>query len=137
MGERQDQLTTLSPEAHEQRIEGLREEITSTVDELKRRAREATDIRLQVRRHPAVIVATGLAVLAMGLGFAIAAARRRRASARMRRFLDALAVLRTHPERLAAVTPSPTRKAIAAAAGVIATTAARRLTHRLLEARNL
>lgn len=121
-----------SAEDHERRIEGLRDELASAVDEIERRAREAADVKLQMRRHPRAVIGTGIVLLALGVGIIAAIARARSASARTRRLVSALAMLRSHPERLAAPTPSPARKALAAVLAAAGTTAARQLVSRAM-----
>jgi hypothetical protein len=57
--EREEESTEI-----ERQIEGLRSELDALVRELDRRRHAATDIRLQIRRHPrAAAVILGLAVL--------------------------------------------------------------------------
>jgi hypothetical protein len=121
-----------SAEEHERRIEGLRDELASAVDEIERRAREAANVKLQMRRHPGIVIGAGLVILAIGVGIISAIARSRSTSVRARRLVNALATLRSHPERLAAPTPSPARKALAAVFAAAGTTAARQMVRRVM-----
>jgi len=85
-----------------------------------------------MRRHPGIVIGTGLVVLAIGMGVVGAIMRSRSTSARARRLVSALATLRSHPERLAASTPSPARKALAAVLAAAGTTAARQMVSRAM-----
>lgn len=84
----------------ERQIEHLRARLDRSLAELDRRRHELTDLRLQVRRHPAMMAA-GAGVLAVVVGTA------------------ALALLRTRRETW--------EKVAAAVASALAATAARKL----------
>ena len=67
------------PREIEREIEYLRTRLDRSLAELDRRRHELTDIRLQMRKHPAVFIGAGVAVALMlgGVGFAIYRSRRR------------------------------------------------------------
>lgn len=80
MGERTSRLTdgngkaeSRPPREIEREIETLRTRLDRSLAELDRRRHELTDIRLQMRKHPAVFIGAGVAVALMlgGVGFAI------------------------------------------------------------------
>jgi ElaB/YqjD/DUF883 family membrane-anchored ribosome-binding protein len=87
-------------------IDGLRDELGAIVAELDRRRHELFDLRLQLRRHPTVVVASaGAAALLLGglLARSVRARRaRRRPAARAREARRALVRLLDHPHRVAA-----------------------------------
>jgi len=81
MGEGANRLTALLPvtdrerEAPEERareivgeIADIRNQLDRTLAELDRRRHEATDLRLQIRRHPAVAAGVALGILAAASG---------------------------------------------------------------------
>lgn len=116
-------------------IDTLRNELGRLVAELDRRRHELTDVKLQIRKHPAVvIVAAGAAALILGglVGMAIRNRRQHaRPTIRARDTRRALSRLIDHPERVAAE-PNLAMK-IATAAGVAAGSAvARRLAERFV-----
>ena len=84
-------------------IESLRSEIGGLVDELDRRRHEATDVRLQIRRHPRA-AALLLGVVALSVIGRLVLLRRRRAtrlSTRAANLARALALLsREDPDRV-------------------------------------
>lgn len=112
-----DQVNRVSGE-----IETLRQELGTLVAELDRRRHQLTDVRGQLRRHPAVVlaVAGGAALLVGGLLAVSLRSRRQhhRPAVRVREARRALARLLDHPQRVAAE-PSMGVK-IATAAGVAA-----------------
>ena len=59
-------------------IERVRIRLDQSLAELDRRRHELTDLRLQARQHPRVLLGVGLAVMAILAGMAYAIARRRR-----------------------------------------------------------
>jgi hypothetical protein len=84
-------------------IETTREEFSGLISELERRRREATDVKLQARRHPGV--AGGIAAFVV-VAIALLATRKRRRRRRLadpeqrRRVLDqALDRMLEHPEK--------------------------------------
>lgn len=116
-------------------IETLRAELGSLVSELDRRRHELVDVRLQLRRHPGVVLAAaGVAALLLGGAVAVSVRNRRRRARpafRAQEARRALARLLDHPHRVAAE-PSMGVK-IATAVGVAAGSAvARRLAERLV-----
>lgn len=116
-------------------IDTLRQELGRLVAELDRRRHELLDLRLQVRKHPGlVIAAAGAAALLLGGLVGVAVRRRRqheRPTTRAREARRALARLLDHPERVAAE-PNLALK-IATAAGVAAgSVVARRLAERFV-----
>ncbi len=116
-------------------IDVLRTELGGLVGELDRRRHEATDVRLQMSRHP-IVVAALATVAALVLGGAIALVVRgkrqsRRPSVRARETRRALGRLFQHPDRVAAE-PTTANK-IATAVGVaVATALAKRLVDRTI-----
>jgi hypothetical protein len=68
-----------SPREIERDIEHLRTRLDRSLAELDRRRHELTDIKLQMRKHPAVFIGAGaVVVLALGgIGFAIYRSRKR------------------------------------------------------------
>ncbi len=116
-------------------IDVLRTELGGLVGELDRRRHEATDVRLQMSRHP-IVVAALATVAALVLGGAIALVVRgkrqsRRPSVRARETRRALGRLFQHPDRVAAEPTTATK--IASAVGVaIATALAKRLVDRTI-----
>jgi hypothetical protein len=113
-------------------IDVLRRDLGELVSELDRRRRELVDVRLQLRRHPVVVVAAvGVGALLLGglLARAVRDRRRRsRPALRAREARRALSRLLEHPQRVAAE-PGIAAK-IATAAGVAAGSAiARHLAH--------
>jgi hypothetical protein len=108
VAERTDSLTS-DADALRKEIALLRERAECLLGELKVRARQATDLRAQVREHPAAVTLVGatLGALAGLLAFRIVRARREtRFLPRMRRKAAALGQLLAHPE--AAVRPRQT-----------------------------
>lgn len=116
-------------------IDTLRQELGRLVAELDRRRHDLLDVRLQVRKHPGIVLAAaGAAALLLGGLVGMAVRKRRqhaRPTTRAREARRALARLLDHPERVAAE-PNLAVK-IAAAAGVAAGSAvARRVAERLV-----
>lgn len=76
-GEKAEQAR--SPREIERDIEHLRTRLDRSLAELDRRRHELTDIKLQMRKHPAVFIGAGaVVVLALGgIGFAIYRSRKR------------------------------------------------------------
>jgi hypothetical protein len=111
----------------------LRRELGSLVSELDRRRQEALDLRLQLRRHPA-LAGTAAVVTALAVSGAVVLAvrisrRRGHPTARARDVRDALARIVENPREVASQ-PSVSKK-IATAVGVaVATAIAKRLLER-------
>ena len=138
MGERTSRLTDGNGKAEprppreiEREIESLRTRLDRSLAELDRRRHELTDIRLQMRKHPAVFIGAGVAVALMlgGVGFAIYRSRKhedlpqktKRLRIAGRRALDRAKVVRAEP---------PVWQKMAAAVG---TTIAVRLAKKMVE----
>jgi hypothetical protein len=138
MGEAADRVSDGAPATVRRvssEIDSLRGELGSIVAELDRRRHELLDVRLQMRRHPAVTVVAASA-LALVLGGALALAvrgrrQRRRPAARARQVRHALARLLAHPERVAAE-PSVTARILTAAGTAAGAAMARHLVVRLV-----
>jgi len=116
-------------------IDSLRHELGRLVAELDRRRHEILDVKLQVRKHPGVVIAAaGVAALLLGGMVGMAVRNRRehaRPATRAREARRAFARLLDHPERVANE-PGLALK-IATAAGVAAgTVVARRLAERFV-----
>lgn len=116
-------------------IDTLRQELGRLVSELDRRRHELLDVKLQVRKHPGVVIAAaGVAALLLGGMVGMAVRKRRqhaRPATRAREARRALARLLDHPERVANE-PGLALK-IATAAGVaVGTVVARRLAERFV-----
>ena len=117
-------------------LEGEITEIRSRLDhslaELDRRRHELTDVKLQVRRHPGVVIAAGATVLALlgGMAYAIYLSRQRhKPVSKARRLRHAFARMVDEPEKVAKSLPSVVEKVVAA----VGATAATMLTKKLLE----
>lgn len=82
-------------------IDATRGKLDRYLEELQRRRLELTDVKLQVRRHPAIVVGLGVAVAA-AVGAAVLGARRvrkRKAVSPVRRALEALGSRPPAPRR--------------------------------------
>ena len=127
------------PEVIEGRIGLLRHELGELVAELDRRRHEATDIRLQVKRHPMIAGAAAVTVAAAIGGivaFAIWNARRReRPVEKARRARRAVQRLMDDPEHMARE-PSITEKILAAAGTAAASLLVKRAFERAMPARS-
>ncbi|HEX6656141.1 MAG TPA: hypothetical protein VF153_08030, partial [Candidatus Limnocylindria bacterium] len=73
------QAESRSPREIERDIDHLRTRLDRSLAELDRRRHELTDIKLQMRKHPAVFIGAGAVVVLMlgGVGFAIYRSRKR------------------------------------------------------------
>ena len=120
------------PREIEHEIEHLRTRLDHSLAELDRRRHELTDIRLQMRKHPAVFIGAGAAVALMvgGVGFAIWRARKREEMPeKAKRLRIAFGRAVDKPDKVARG-EAPVWEKIAAAIG---TTIAVNLTKKLLE----
>jgi hypothetical protein len=143
MGEGADRVSANGkaevPEVIEGRIGLLRHELGDLVAELDRRRHEATDIRLQIKRHPLIAGAAAVTVAAaVGgiIGFAIWNARRReRPVERARRARRAVQRLMDDPDHMARE-PSVTEKILAAAGTAAASILIKRAFDRGMPARS-
>jgi hypothetical protein len=126
------------PEVIEGRIGLLRHELGDLVAELDRRRHEATDIRLQIKRHPMIAGAAAVTVAAAVGGiiaFAVWNARRReRPVERARRARRAMQRLMDDPDHMARE-PSVTEKILAAAGTAAASLLIKRAFDRGMPAR--
>lgn len=117
-------------------VAALRDEIAELVDELDRRRREAFDLPLQLRRHPAAAAAAAVvAAIAVGGLVALGVRRRRRRASRLARAQEvrrALARLLREPERVGRPPAALEKLALAAATAAIGA-----LARRLLQERSL
>jgi len=122
-----------APREIEREIEYLRTRLDRSLAELDRRRHELTDIRLQMRKHPAVFVGAGVAVALMlgGVGFAIYRSRKReelpQKAKRMR-----IAFRRTveEPEKVVRAEPPVWQKMAAAVGTTIAVSLAKKMVER-------
>ncbi|MEO8053734.1 MAG: hypothetical protein ABI768_01175 [Acidobacteriota bacterium] len=81
-------------------IDATRRQVERYIEEVERRRREMTDVRLQARRHPALVVGVGI-IVAAAVGGAVLKSRRardRRAVSRLRSALGILAGKTKRPE---------------------------------------
>ena len=109
----------------EHEIGSLRSEIADLVGELDRRRREAFDVRLQLRRHPAAVAVAGVALAAL-LGGTVAllvynGRRKERRSYKAKQLRVAMGRVMKHPERVARGEPPPGEKILAAVGTALAT----------------
>ena len=108
--------------------------MTDIVSELDIRRYEAFDWRIELRKHAAPMMLTGLGVLAVAAGATVLSARRRRLRnrplAKARRLRDALARVIAHPELIAQPRPSIANRALAAAVSSAAGSVAKVVTDR-------
>jgi len=122
------------PEELEREVEGVREGTTDIVGELDWRSHEVFDWRMQLRRHAAPIMFTGLGLLVVAVGKKALSARRERRNnrplAKARRMREALARMIAHPELVAQPRPSIANRALAAAVSAAAGSVAKALTDR-------
>jgi hypothetical protein len=119
-----------------QQIEGEISEIRGRLDEslaeLDRRRHEATDIKLQIHRHPAAVAVAGGVVLLLlgGVAYAIWAARQReKPISKAKRLRVAVSRMIDEPQKVAKGQPTVAEKILAAAG----TAAATMLTKKLIE----
>ena len=121
------------PREIEIEIEHLRARLDRSLAELDRRRHELTDIRLQVRKHPVVLIGTGTAMLLLiGGGVALAIWRSRKREElpqKAKRFRIAIGRAVDQPEKVARG-DAPVWEKILAAVG---TTIAVSLTKKLLD----
>jgi len=113
-------------------ISEIRGRLDESLAELDRRRHEATDVKLQIRRHPAVVGAAGGVVLLLlgGVAYAIwAAHQRERPMNKARRLRLAISRMIDEPQKVAKAEPTVPEKILAA----VGTAAAAMITKRLLE----
>jgi hypothetical protein len=135
MGERANGVNQEPPRKVAREIEGeishIREQLDVSLAELDRRRHELTDVKLQVRRHPALVVVAGVVVLGLvgGVAYSIYAARQRnRPVSKARRLRRAVARMVDQPEQVARGTdPTVPEKILGAVGATVATMVARKL----------
>jgi hypothetical protein len=135
MGERANGVNQEPPRKAAREMEGeisrIRERLDVSLAELDRRRHELTDVKLQVRRHPAVVAIAGVVVLGLagGVAYSIYAARKRnRPLSKARRLRRALARMIDQPEQVARGTdPTVREKVLGALGATVATMLARKL----------
>jgi len=119
-----------SPREIERDIEHLRARLDRSLVELDRRRHELTDIRLQMRKHPAVFFGTSAALLLMvgGVGYAIYRSRQREdLPQKASRLRMALGRAIDKPQRVARSGPPPWQKILTAVGTTIAVSLAKKL----------
>jgi hypothetical protein len=135
MGQGTDDMNEVeSPEELEREVEEIRDDMTDIVSELDRRGHEAFDWGMQLRKHAAPVMFTGLGFLAVAAGATALSMRRKRRNnrplARARRLREALARMIAHPELVAQPRPSIANRALAAAVSAAAGSVAKAVTDR-------
>jgi hypothetical protein len=121
-----------SPREIESDIEHLRTRLDRSLAELDRRRHELTDVKLQMRKHPAVFIGAGAVLVLMlgGAGYAVYRSRKRQElPAKAKRLRIAIGRAVDAPDKVARGQP-PVWKKIAAAVG---TTIAVSLTKKLID----
>lgn len=121
-----------SPREIESDIEHLRTRLDRSLAELDRRRHELTDVKLQMRKHPAVFIGAGAVLVLMlgGAGYAVYRSRKRQEPpAKAKRLRIAIGRAVDAPDKVARRQP-PVWKKIAAAVG---TTIAVSLTKKLID----
>ena len=121
-----------SPREIESDIEHLRTRLDRSLAELDRRRHELTDVKLQMRKHPAAFIGAGAVLILMlgGVGYAVYRSRKRQElPAKAKRLRIAIGRAVDAPEKVARGEP-PVWEKIAAAVG---TTIAVSLTKKLID----
>ena len=121
-----------SPREIESDIEHLRTRLDRSLAELDRRRHELTDVKLQMRKHPAAFIGAGAVLILMlgGVGYAVYRSRKRQElPAKVKRLRIAIGRAVDAPEKVARGEP-PVWQKIAAAVG---TTIAVSLTKKLID----
>jgi hypothetical protein len=121
------------PREIEREIEYLRTRLDRSLAELDRRRHELTDIRLQMRKHPAVFIGAGAAVALMlgGIGFAIYRSRKREElPQKAKRLRTAFRRAVDEPEKVARADPPVWQKMAAAVGTTIAVSLAKKMVER-------
>jgi hypothetical protein len=131
-GEKAQAKESRRPREIEREIEQLRTRLDRSLAELDRRRHELTDVKLQMRRHPAVFIGAGAVAILMlgGIGFAIYRSRKREELPQKAKRLR-LAIRRAvdEPHKVARADPPVWEKVVAAVGTTIAVT----LTKKILE----
>ena len=130
---------SIRPENGPHELEGEISEIRGRLDhslaELDRRRHEATDIKLQIRRHPGAVAAAGGVVLLLlgGVAYAIwAAHHREQPMNKVKRLRLAVSRMIDEPQKVAKAEPTVPEKILAAAGTVAATMITRKLIERAI-----
>ncbi|OLD92871.1 MAG: hypothetical protein AUG84_00310 [Chloroflexi bacterium 13_1_20CM_4_66_7] len=113
----------------------IRGRLDHSLAELDRRRHEATDIKLQIRRHPGAVAAAGGVVLLLlgGVAYAIwAAHRREQPMNKVKRLRLAVSRMIDEPQKVAKAEPTVPEKILAAASTVAATMITRKLIERAM-----
>ena len=92
-------------------IDSTRDELRTYISELDRRRQEAFDLKLHIRKHPAVVIGVGVAIVATVAGAVALAARPRRPKAIAQRGQRELSRL-VSPPLPAAPSPNPLLKSL-------------------------
>jgi hypothetical protein len=122
-----------APREIERDIGVLRTRLDRSLAELDRRRHELTDIKLQMRRHPAVFIGAGaVVVLALGgVGFAVYRSRKREElPQKARRIRIAFGRAVDQPERVARSEPPAWEKILTAVGTAIAVNLAKKMIER-------
>jgi hypothetical protein len=118
-----------NPREIETEIDHLRTRLDKSLAELDRRRHELTDVKLQLRRHPRVVLGAGAAValLAAGVTFALwRAHQREKPLAKAHRFRLALSRAVARPEQVAKAEPGVGEKILASVGTTIAVALAKK-----------
>lgn len=142
MGEGATRVKALPPVTQEERdnpmqraraiegeIDDIRRRLDRDLSELDRRRHEATDWRLQLKRHPQLIAGVGIGALALVGGLvALSIAQHRRDHPRRKAQRIGLALRRGYenPEKVARPEPSVVVKVLAAVATTVGTSLAKK-----------
>lgn len=121
------------PREIEREIEHLRLRLDHSLAELDRRRHELMDVRLQMRRHPAIFAGAGAVVVLLlgGVGFAIYRSRKREElPQKARRLRIAVGRAVDEPEKVARGEAPVWEKIVAAVGVTIATSLAKKLVER-------
>lgn len=122
-----------NPREIERDIEHLRTRLDRSLAELDRRRHELMDVRLQIRKHPAVFAGAGAVVVLMlgGVGYAIYRSRKREEMPqKARRLRIAVGRAVDKPEKVARGDAPVWEKIVAAVGVTIATSLAKKLVER-------
>ena len=131
---------SIRPENGPHELEGEISEIRGRLDhslaELDRRRHEATDIKLQIRRHPGAVAAAGGVVLLLlgGVAYAIwAAHRREQPMNKAKRLRLAVSRMIDEPQKVAKAEPTVPEKILAAAGTAAATILVKKMMERAFD----
>jgi hypothetical protein len=135
MGEGADRVNGNGTHQIEGEIAEIRGHLDQSLAELDRRRHEATDVKLQIRRHPAAVAVAGGIVLLLlgGVGYAIWAARQReRPVNKAKRLRLALSRMIDEPQKVAKAEPTVPEKILAAAGTAAATILTKKIIERAM-----